>query len=76
MYQFINLFEASIQVHFPARPLEGSCRMELLKFDHPQGQAMFVERFVWVGEKHRFFENDALGVIRWLWLGVVGLVFG
>ncbi|CAK9113357.1 Threonine--tRNA ligase [Durusdinium trenchii] len=22
------------------RPLEGSCRMELLKFDHPQGQAL------------------------------------
>ena len=21
-----------------SRPLEGSCRMELLKFDHPQGQ--------------------------------------
>ncbi|CAE7277747.1 THRRS [Symbiodinium sp. CCMP2592] len=23
------------------RPLEGSCRMELLKFDHPQGQDVF-----------------------------------
>ncbi len=40
---FLKLQSRSI---LPARPLEGSCRMELLKFDHPQGQAIFVERFV------------------------------
>lgn len=52
------------------RPLEGSCRMELLKFDHPQGQVPISD--------FRRFRWSSRGWGEWMNLegcGVVGIFF-
>ena len=37
VYTHVYMHSHTVILHI-TRPLEGSCRMELLKFDHPQGQ--------------------------------------